>query len=165
MPRDAPVVDVLLMPAALCAGGLAHIVREQVMATDAKSKAAANFLKFRFIDVFLLVLVFQLLHSGQRLFGSRTSVFLSGKAEIAVKTCHVFHRVGVRQRGIFMRFQKADAPSEGSPAKVATLRCRLTSTSKAAASRPLTAAEVRANLAYSGSTAIPNGPGQLGTNL
>jgi len=35
---------------------------------------------------------------------------------------------------------------------------------KAAASTPLTAAETRINLAYSGSTAIPNGLGQLGTN-
>ena len=28
------------------------MVREQVMTADAKSKAAANFLRFRFIDVF-----------------------------------------------------------------------------------------------------------------
>src|SRR5204863_6689597 len=49
------------------------------------------------------------------------------------------------------------------PKTIARLRCRLTSTSKAAASRPLTAAEVRTILAYSGSTAIPNGLGQLGT--
>ena len=55
MSRDVPGVDVLLMPAALCTGGLAHIVREQLMATDAKSKVAANFLRFRFIDVFHLV--------------------------------------------------------------------------------------------------------------
>jgi hypothetical protein len=80
------------------------------------------------------------LHLRGALFGSRTNVFLLGKAEIAVETRQVFYRVGVRQTGIFIRFQKADAPREGSPAKVATLRCRLTSTSKAAASRPLTAA-------------------------
>jgi hypothetical protein len=46
------------MPAALCTGGLARIVREQVRTTDAKSKVTANFLTFRFMDVFLFVFGF-----------------------------------------------------------------------------------------------------------
>jgi len=58
MSKDVPSADVLLMPAALCAVGLPHIVTVQVMATDAKSNAAANLLRFPFIDVFLLVFGF-----------------------------------------------------------------------------------------------------------
>ena len=49
MSRDVPGVDVLLMPTALCAGELAHIVREQVTATNVKSKAVATLPTFRFI--------------------------------------------------------------------------------------------------------------------
>jgi hypothetical protein len=47
---DVPVDDVLLVPGTLCTAGLAHMVSEQVMATDAKSKARANFLRLGFID-------------------------------------------------------------------------------------------------------------------
>jgi hypothetical protein len=75
-------------------------VKEQLMATDAKSKAAANFLRFRFIDVFPLVLVFRLLHSGDGSFSQPHKVFLLGKAETAVETRQVFYRVGVGQGGI-----------------------------------------------------------------
>jgi len=49
------------------------------------------------MDVFLFVLVFQLSHSGRRLLGNRTNVFSSGKAEIAVETRQVFHRVALKQ--------------------------------------------------------------------
>jgi hypothetical protein len=54
----APFVGVLTIPGMLaCPGGVAHMVKEQMMAANAKSKAAATLLSFRFIDVFLLVLV------------------------------------------------------------------------------------------------------------
>jgi hypothetical protein len=54
-----PVTGALLTASPFpCTRGLAHIVREQLIATDAKSKVAANFLTFRFIDVFLLVFGF-----------------------------------------------------------------------------------------------------------
>ena len=64
----------------------------------------------------------------------------------------------------FLQRFSGQTPVESAvPKTIARLRCRLTSTSKAAASRPLTAAEVRTILVYSGSTAIPNELGQLGT--
>jgi len=73
MSRDESGVDVLLMPAALCTGGLAHIVREEMMAIDAKSKLAANLLRFRFIGVFIVfffpVLFVLITHS--RKFGTK----------------------------------------------------------------------------------------------
>ena len=54
--NGAPVADVLpVSAAASCPGVVAYIVSEQVMTTEAKSKVAANFLRFRFIAVFLLV--------------------------------------------------------------------------------------------------------------
>src|SRR5258705_6557491 len=89
---DVPVDDVLLVPGTLCTAGLAHIVSEQVMATHAKSKMAANLylLRFGFID-FSLGFGF-LVSTSVRclLFGSRTNVFLLCKAETAVKTRQVF---------------------------------------------------------------------------
>src|SRR5215831_6043700 len=65
------------------------MVSEQVMATDAKSKAAANLLRFRFIDVFGFEFLFST-SERRLLFGSRINVFLLGKAETAVKTRQVF---------------------------------------------------------------------------
>src|SRR5258707_2112827 len=47
MLKDVPSVDVLLMFAVLCAVGLARIVREQVTATDVRSKAIATLPRFR----------------------------------------------------------------------------------------------------------------------
>ena len=74
--------------------------------------------------------------------------------------------VALQQTGTqFLQRFSGQAPVESTrPKTIARLRCRLTSTSKAAASRPLTAAEIRTNLAYSGSTAIPYGLGRLGMN-
>ncbi len=47
----APVIGVLVVAGSFpCTRGLAHIVSEQVMATDAKSNAAANLLRLGFID-------------------------------------------------------------------------------------------------------------------
>src|SRR5262249_10445362 len=95
----APVAGVLpTSAAASCPGVVAHIVSEQVMTTDAKSKAAASLFRLRFIDVFL---GFWLLgfHSVRRLFfGDRTNVFLSDKAETAGKTRQVFQPTS-RSRG------------------------------------------------------------------
>ena len=65
------------------------MVSEQMMAAHAKSKMAANLLRLGFID-FFLVLAVQCLHLRRSVFGSRTNVFLSDKAEIAVKTRQVF---------------------------------------------------------------------------
>ena len=65
------------------------MVSEQVMTADAKSKAAANLLRFRFINVFFGSQV-QYLHLRRSVFGSRTNVFLLGKAETAVQTRQVF---------------------------------------------------------------------------
>ena len=60
------------------------------MATHAKSKAAANLLRLGFID-FSLGFGFLVSTSVRRLiFGSRTNVFLLGKAEMAVETRQVF---------------------------------------------------------------------------
>jgi hypothetical protein len=59
VPTVVPLAGVLLTVSSFpCTRGLAHIVREQLMATDAKSKVAANFLTFGFIDVFLLIFGF-----------------------------------------------------------------------------------------------------------
>jgi hypothetical protein len=59
--NDAPVFSAFPIPGVPpCPGVVAHIVREQVMTADAKSKAAANLLTFRFIDIFLLVLFLHL---------------------------------------------------------------------------------------------------------
>jgi hypothetical protein len=89
--NGAPVAGVLPVSAeASCPGVVAHIVREQVMATHVKSKMAANLLRLGFID-FSLGLEFSVFTSARCLiFGSRTNVFLSGKAESAVKTRQVF---------------------------------------------------------------------------
>jgi hypothetical protein len=64
------------------------MVSEQMMATHAKSKIAANLLRLGFID-FFLVLGFPCLHLLGTLFGGRTNVFLLGKAETAAKTRQV----------------------------------------------------------------------------
>ena len=74
------------------------------MTADAKSKAAANLLRLGFMDVFLLVLGFPCLHLRRASFGSRTNVFLSGKAETAVKTRQVFYRVAVGDAGCHSPF-------------------------------------------------------------
>jgi hypothetical protein len=58
------------------------------MATHAKSKMAANLLRLGFIDFFGSRV--QCLHLRRSVFGSRTNVFLSDKAETAVKTRQVF---------------------------------------------------------------------------
>src|SRR5207248_3689687 len=58
--NDAPIFGVFPIPGAPpCPGVVAHIVREQVMTADAKSKMAANLLRLGFMDVFLLVLGFR----------------------------------------------------------------------------------------------------------
>ena len=163
---DVPFTGALLTASPFpCTRGLAHIVREQLMAKDAKSKATANFLRFRFIDFFLWFLILALLHPSRAfLFGSCTNVFLLVKAETAVKTRQVFAALQ-QTRTQFLQRSSGQTLVDGTrPKTVARLRYRLTGTSKAAVSRPLTAAEVRTTLAYSGSTAIPNGLGQLGTN-
>jgi hypothetical protein len=64
------------------------MVSEQMMATHAKSKMAANLLRLGFIDFFGSRV--QCLHLRRSVFGSRTNVFLSDKAETAVKTRQVF---------------------------------------------------------------------------
>ena len=139
------------------------MVSEQMMATDAKSKMAANLLRLGFIDVFL-VLGFSVYICVGTLFGGRTNVFLLGKAEIAAKTRQVFVALQETRTQFLQRFSGQTPVESTVPKTIARLRCRLVSTAKAAASRPLAAAEVRTTLAYSGSTAIPNGLGQLGTN-
>ena len=65
------------------------MVSEQMMATHAKSKMAANLLRLGFID-FLFGSWVQCLHLRRSVFGSRTNVFLLGKAETAAKTRQVF---------------------------------------------------------------------------
>jgi len=65
------------------------MVSEQMMATHAKSKMAANLLRLGFID-FLFGSWVQCLHLRRSVFGSRTNVFLLGKAETAVQTRQVF---------------------------------------------------------------------------
>jgi len=85
------------------------MVSEQVMTADAKSKAAANLLRFRFIDVFGFEFLFST--SGRcLLFGSRINVFLLGKAETAVQTRQVFvdalRRAGAFPSAISRRVNK-----------------------------------------------------------
>ena len=64
----APVIGLLLIAGSFpCARGLAHIVSEQVMATNAKSKAAANLLRLGFIE-FPLGFGFSVFISVRRLF-------------------------------------------------------------------------------------------------
>jgi len=62
----------------------------------------------------------------------------------AAGTRQVFHRLGAASAELLQHFLKAD-PKGGLGARslqtIARLRCRLSSTSKAAASRPLTAAQ------------------------
>jgi hypothetical protein len=58
--------DPLVVPGTLCTAGLAHIVSEQVMATHAKSKMAANLLRLGFID-FALGLEFSVFRFARRL--------------------------------------------------------------------------------------------------
>ena len=163
--NGAPVAGVLpVSAAASCPGVVAHIVSEQVMAAHAKSKVAANLLRLGFIDFSFGFWVFGFYIRAASLFGSRTNVFLLGKAETAAKTRQVFSRAAADQGAIPSALFSHTAVESTRPKAIARLRCRLTSTSKAAASTPLTAAEVRTTLAYSGSTAIPNGLGQLGMN-
>ena len=64
------------------------MVSEQMMAAHAKSKMAANLLRLGFIDFFGFRV--QCLHLRRSVFGSRTNVFLLGKAETAAKTRQVF---------------------------------------------------------------------------
>ena len=86
-----------------CPEGLAQMVNEEAIATDANSKAAKTLRRLRpvevenvlnnacFISVFPFALIFALLHlSRASLFGSCANVFLPGKAEIAVKTRQLF---------------------------------------------------------------------------
>ena len=87
------------------------MVSEQMMAAHAKSKMAANLLRLGFID-FFLVLRFSVLHLRRSVFGSRTNVFLLGKAETAVKTRHVFHPSESARAEFLQRFPKAD-PKRG----------------------------------------------------
>ena len=74
------------------------MVSEQMMAADAKSKMAANLLRLGFIDVFFSQV--QCLHLRRSVFGSRTNVFLLGKAETAVQTRQVFVDA-LRGAGVF----------------------------------------------------------------
>ena len=90
--------------------GVAHMVREQVMATHAKSKATANLLRFRFMNVFL--------------FGSRVSVFTSAQRSLLAAAqmcfCWVKRKSRIRTRQIFYRVENhqgeiLSAFSEGRP--------------------------------------------------
>src|SRR5262245_56709476 len=69
--------------------GVAHMVREQVIATHAKSKMAANLLRLGFIE-FFLVLGFSVYICVGLFLAAVQNVFLPGKAEIAVQTRQVF---------------------------------------------------------------------------
>jgi hypothetical protein len=70
------------------------------MATHAKSKMAANLLRLGFIDFFSGLGFWFLRPWGRLVFGSRTNVFLLGKAETAVETRQVFCRAAADQEAI-----------------------------------------------------------------
>jgi len=74
------------------------MVSEQIIAAHAKSKMAANLLRLGFI--FFLGSRVQCLHLRRSVFGGRTHVFLSDKAETAVKTRQVFVD-GFGRAGVF----------------------------------------------------------------
>jgi len=80
------------------------MVSEQMMAAHAKSKMAANLLRLGFID-FSLGFGFLVSTSVRRLlFGSRTNVFLLGKAKIAVKTRQFFVALQQNRTQFLQRF-------------------------------------------------------------
>ena len=84
--------------------------------------------------------------------------FILGKAETAVKTRHVFHPSESARAEFLQRFPKAD-PKRGFAPEATDHRQAQMQTKgyiKAAASRPLTAAQLKARVAYSGSIAKPN---------
>src|ERR1041384_6648247 len=167
MMNGAPVDDVWpVSAAASCPGVVAHIVSEQVMATHAKSKMAANLFRLCFIDFSLgWVLMFRFLRPcGVSFLAAAQMCFRWVKRKSRFKPANFFVALQQTRTQFLKSFSGQTAVESTRPKAIARLRCRLTSTSKAAASRPLTAAEVRTTSAYSGSTAIPNGPGQLGTN-
>jgi hypothetical protein len=78
------------------------MVSEQMMATHAKSKMAANLLRLGFID-FFLVLGFSVYICVGLCFGGRTNVFLLGKAETAVENPPSFCRRPTKSRSISRR--------------------------------------------------------------
>ena len=61
------------------------MVSEQIMAAHAKSKMAGYLLRLGFID-FVFGFRVQCLHLRRSVFGSRTNVFLSAKAETGAET-------------------------------------------------------------------------------
>ena len=134
------------------------------MATHAKSKMAANRLRFGFIE-FPLSFGFSVfyLRAASLFLAAAQMCFCWVKRKPRLKPAKFF--VAQQQTGtqFLQRFSGQTGVKSTRPKTIARLGYRLTGTSKAAASRPLTAAEVRTNLAYSGSTAIPNGLGRLGT--
>src|SRR5204862_2788260 len=87
-------------------GVFAHLVREQVMTADAKSKAAANFLRFRFIDVFLLVLVFRVYICAALLLAAAQMCFCWIKRKPRSKPAMFFIASKIVEGGILPAFSE-----------------------------------------------------------
>src|SRR6266496_1842760 len=131
------------------------------------SRTDVNMIFGFFINVFLLIVGFSVFESARRSsLRAAQMCFYSLKRKSRLKPAKFFIASESSRAEFLKRFLKPGPKGRFAPRSlqtIARLRCRLRGTSKAAASRPLTAAEESANVTYSGSTAIPNGLGQLGT--
>src|SRR4030095_14660434 len=104
-----------------------------------EEQSGRKFVEVRFHRFFWVLSFCFLRPCDASFFGSRTNVFLLGQAETAAKTRHVFVALQQTRTQFFQRFSGQTPVESTRPKTIARLRCRLTSTSKAAASRSLTA--------------------------